>query len=94
MLAAWMAWPDPGGRRGQVRRAAAGTGPDPACGSGDSGGRRLIFFIKNYIGPGSIAIGTKDLTNLSRIDCPGWKIGTKVSSELGLYALSVVLELR
>ena len=95
MLAAWMAWPDPGGRRGQVRRAAAGTGPDPVSGSGDSGGRaEADFFIKKYICPGSIAIGTKDLTHLSRIGCPGWKTGTKASSEPGLHALSVVVVAR
>jgi len=45
MLAAWMAWPDPGGRRGQVRRAAAGTGPDLVSGSGDSGGRAEADFF-------------------------------------------------
>jgi len=94
MLAAWMAWPDPGGRRGQVRRAAAGTGPDPVSGSGDSGGRaEADFFIKKYICPGSIAIGTKDLTHLSRIGCPGWKTGTKDSSKPGLHALSIVVGL-
>jgi len=93
MLAAWMAWPDPGGRRGQVRRAAAGTGPDPVSGSGDSGDRAEadFFIIKSYICPGSIAIGIKDLTHLSRIGCPGWKTGTKASSEPGLHALSVVV---
>ena len=93
MLAAWMAWPDPGGRRGQVRRAAAGTGPDPVSGSGDSGDRAEadFFIIKSDICPGSIAIGTKDLTHLSRIGCPGWKTGTKASSEPGLHAHSVVV---
>ena len=80
-------------RRGQVRRAAAGTGPDPVSGSGDSGDRAEadFFIIKSYICPGSIAIGTKDLTHLSRIGCPGWKTGTKASSEPGLHAHSVVV---
>ena len=45
MLVAWMAWPDPGGRRGQVRRAAAGTGPDPVSGGGDSDGRAEADFL-------------------------------------------------
>jgi len=45
MLAAWMAWPDPGGQRGQVRLAAAGTGLDPVSGSGDSGGRAEADFF-------------------------------------------------
>ena len=81
----WAARPGPA--------SGGGDGPDPACGSRDSGRRRLVFFIKNYICPGSIAIGTKELTHLSRIGCPGWKTGTKASSEPGLHALSVVVDL-
>ena len=38
MRAAWTAWPDPGGRRGQTRRAAAWTAWP------DSDERRPIFF--------------------------------------------------
>ena len=76
--------------------------PGPASGGGDgarSGERQRgqwraeadFFIIKSYICPGSIAIEIKDLTHLSRIGCPGWKTGTKASSEPGLHALSVVV---
>ena len=55
--------------------------PGPASGGGD--GARSGEHVR-----------LKDLTHLSRIGCPGWKTGTKASSEPGLHALSVVVVAR